>query len=1427
MNPQQPIVSSPEDVAENFADSRQQTERAISSIISQVLKIDDVGSNDDLFARGARFSDAIKIASRVRGVFEIDLSAEKLFKNPTVAGLVQAVKEAQSSGTAVAHIEKRARGGGIPLSFTQEQLWFLDQLASGSPVYNVADYIVLNRTYNAAAMSKAVVELMCRHEVLRTAFTQNNGQPSQVVCAPIALALPELDLSDLREPERHQKWQKITHDEVRKTFDLSKAPLLRGTVVHFGRDEHRLLLIVHHIAVDEWSMEIIHEELRQLYEAFSHGRPSPLSEPSIQYPDFSVWQREQMRGDGLQKQIAYWKEEVAGVPTALELPTDKSRPPVPTFRGDTEFFEIPEELTRKLRSLGREQQATLFMTLEASFMVLLRRLSGQDDFLVGTPLSGRSQAETENVIGCFLNTVVLRARFNEETNFCTLLSDVRQRVLGAYEHPDLPYEYLVSQLMHERSMTRTPLLQVMFFLHNKAGASQMSRVSSNYRLHSGTSKFELSLTFSETENGLQGLFEYSTDLFEAKTIQRICGYYRTLLESIVENPDAAIATLTMLPITEREELLVGWNNTAVQRPERDLCLQALIEQQAAKTPDQPAVAFADESLTYGELDRRANQLARHLQKRGVGPDVLVGLSVERSLDMMVGLLGILKAGGAYIPLDPSFPADRLAYMVEDSKMGVLVTHRGLDARLLAKPAQVVRLDSDWDEISKQSVDRVVVKDANPRNLAYVLYTSGSTGKPKGVEIQHFAVVNFLLSMRKEPGFTAADTMLAVTTLSFDIAGLELYLPLISGGKVAIASYEETHDPVKLQERMEKSAYTVMQATPATWRALIHAGWKGSANIKLLCGGEAFPPDLAKELLSRCGQLWNMYGPTETTIWSTVHRVSSSDGSVPIGHPIDNTQVYVLDARRNLVPAGAIGELYIAGDGLARGYLNRPDLTADRFVPSPYVADARMYRTGDMARWLPGGTLECLGRVDNQVKIRGFRIELGEIEAILNNYRGIRQSAVVAREDGTGEKGLVAYYETREGVEAPVVADIRAHLKKSLPDYMVPSRFMAMAALPLTPNRKIDRKALPAPEDQAPASGQEIAAPQDEIEKMLAQIWSQLLKVKNIGSKSDFFELGGHSLAAVQMLAEVRNATGKSLPLATLFEASTIEALAAILRREGWTPSWSSLVPIRTAGSKKPLFLVHGAEGNVLLYRQLTDHLDPERPVYGLQSQGLNGDGKFLTTFQEMAALYLTEIKKVQPQGPYAIGGYCLGGVIAFEMAQQLAAAGEVAERVIMLDSYNMSRISQKTLWLQKPIHFAQNLWFHAANVLSLNAKERNNFLREKIDIALTRTKVRWQSLMLSMRGLNGADKEQNYPHLQVTKVNDHAEQSYTPKPYAGRIDVVRPKSHFAWQTSPSQGWSDYVRGDLQVHVVPIYPKGILVEPFCRQLADAINACLEQ
>ena len=873
-------------------------------------------------------------------------------------------------------------------------------------------------------------------------------------------------------------------------------------------------------------------------------------------------------------------------------------------------------------------------------------------------------------------------------------------------------------------------------------------------------------------------------------------------------------------------------------------IHEIFESEAQRRADSIAVVFEDQDLTYEQLNTRANQLAHHLRTLGVGPDVLVGLCLNRSLDMVVALLAILKAGGAYIPLDPAYPKDRIAYIIEDAHAPILLTQQDLLSGFGEHGAQTVLIDEHWKQIGKNSKDNLG-SIAKAGNLAYVIYTSGSTGKPKGVQIEHGSLVNFLKSMGEEPGFTEKDVLAAVTTLSFDIAGLEIYLPLISGGRVVVVSAAEGADGKKLQRRMQLCGATVMQATPATWRLLLEAGWQGDSKLKILCGGEAFPSDLANKLLPRCGSLWNMYGPTETTIWSAVYRVNGEQkATVPIGHPIANTQFYILDECMKSVAPGVEGQLHIGGDGLARGYQNRPDLTAEKFVSDPFsaVPGARLYKTGDLGRFLPDGNIAFLGRMDDQVKIRGYRIELGEIESVLSQHPSIHQCIAIAREDAAGDKRLVAYLVP--GMHhRPVGHVLRAYLQQKLPDYMLPSVFVVVESLPLTPNGKVDRRALPQPSRENSAIDREYVAPRDALEQELVAIWENVLGIKPIGVTDNIFDLGVDSLLAAQLFARVESTIGRDLPPAPLFQAPTVGELAALLRHKVKKTKCTSLVPIQSQGAKVPLFCIHGGAGTILLFHGLARRLAPERPVYGLQAQGLYGKHPPHTTVAEMASHYIKEMRTVQAHGPYLIAGWCFGGIVAFEMAQQLHRLGEGVDLLAIFDDNRPPQIEApppvggpKLEPKTDPAKLDARLGRHWDNIRSLPVSDVPSYLFQRL-----RGHLRWRGRNFQNRAIALLCR-QLYRYYSVLRWpplpeflrtryffynNWLAERSYQSRPYPGNMLIVREQGPHA---NSKLGWERWVKGTIETHEVFVRGtdhRAILREPAVRQVAETIEEYLLQ
>ncbi len=1039
------------------------------------------------------------------------------------------------------------RGRELELSYAQQRLWLIEQLEPGAAAYHIPTALSLKGRLDADSLVAALREVVRRHESLRTRFASADGRPVQVVEQDVELDVPVADLTGLEKAERDERAKELAREEARRPFDLTRAPLVRATLVRLTHEEHVLLLTMHHIVSDGWSMGVLVGELRALYEAYAAGQGSPLEELPIQYADYAAWQRGWLRGEVLEGQLSYWRGQLAGAPEVLEVACDRPRPSAPSYEGAVESVSLPEGLAESLRELARREGVTLYMLLLAAWQTLLMRYTNQGDIVVGSPVAGRTRAETESLIGFFVNTLVLRSDLSGDPTFRELLGRVREVCLGAYAHQEVPFEKIVEELAPERHLNRNPLFQVMFILQNEpAEASEPSGVSLRSLQAGGTAtQFDLTLIAAEKGRGLAAALEYQTDLFDGARIRRMLGHLQTLLEGVASDPGARLSALPLLTEAEERQTLVGWNSTRAEygREER---LHRLIEEQVERTPEAVAVRFEGRDLTYRELNARANRLARFLRSCGVGRGERVGVCVERSLEMVVALLGVLKAGGAYLPLDPEYPRERLGFMLEDARVPVLLTQERLAASLPEHGARAVRLDADWGRVSAEP-DENLEDELDGGDLAYVIYTSGSTGRPKGVQVPHRALCNLLASMGESPGLSRDDVLLSVTTLSFDIAGLEIFLPLVNGARLHVASREETMDGGALAKAIAERGVTCMQATPATWHLLIAAGWAGDGRLKALCGGEALGGDLAGQLLERCGSLWNVYGPTETTIWSTRCEVKRAGGRITIGRPIANTQVYVLDRRMRAQPVGVPGELHIGGTGLARGYLNRPSLTAEKFIPDPFSSEpgARLYRTGDLARQLPDGELEFLGRIDHQVKVRGFRIELGEIESALAAHNSVRECVVLAREDEPGDKRLVAYIVAGQG-STPAAKDLREYLKERLPEYMVPQAFVRLPEMPRMPNGKVNRPALRAPEAADTVAGDDYAEPRTPVEARLIELWAEVTGAERVGVHDNFFDIGGHSLLGMMLVSRVKEVFNVEVGLRVLFESPTVAEFASAL-----------------------------------------------------------------------------------------------------------------------------------------------------------------------------------------------------------------------------------------------------------------------------------------
>jgi amino acid adenylation domain-containing protein len=1334
------------------------------------------------------------------------------------------------NAASTAPLSRRRAEGPCPPSFAQERLWFFDQFEPRSPVYHIARALHLDGPLDLGALQAALDMVAARHEAIRTSFEAVDGRPVPRVAAAGPIPLARVDLESRGALTDSEAVAQFVADAARRPFDLSRDLMLRATLFRLGADRHILLFVMHHIASDGWSVQIFLRELAECYTASVSGRPARLRDLPVQYGDYAQWQRDGLRGPVLDRALTYWTRQLRDL-TPLELPTDRPRPARQSYRGGREPFAISAEITTALKLLSRQGRATLFMTLLAAFQTLLHRYSGRDDIAVGSPVAGRLHSQLEGLIGFFVNTLVLRCDLSGDPPFRTLLGRVQEIAVSAYEHQELPFEQLVAELQPARTLSHAPLFQVMLALDStpRATVAFGGLVASNTTVETATAKCDLTLFVRDSAQGLVGSLEYSADLFDAATVRRMLGHFETLLAGIAADPGQRLSALPLLNASERHQIVAEWNDTRRAYP-ADRSIAELFEAQAADAPDAIALTFEGDRLSYGDLNRRANQLAHRLAALGVRPEVPVALCVERSFEMIVSLLGILKAGGAYVPLDPTYPKQRLAFMLEDTQAPVLLTQDRLRAVLPAHGPRILCLDADWPAVAGES-EATPVNQVTPEHPAYVMYTSGSTGRPKGVSVPHRAVVR-LVKNTTYARLTADEVFLQLAPLAFDASTFEIWGSLLNGARLAIAP-PGVLSVAELGQALRRDQVTTLWLTAALFHQVVEQDLDSLGPVRqLLAGGDVLSvPHVKSVLRGRPGcRLINGYGPTESTTFACCFDVTAHGDvglSVPIGRPIANTRAYVLDRARELVPIGVPGELYLGGDGLARGYLNRPDLTAERFVPDPFSdrPDARLYRTGDLVRYRPDGNLEFLGRLDDQVKIRGFRVEPAEIEAVLRQHRAVRDAVVVAREERSGEKALVGYCVTR-GESEPATDELRRYLAERLPEHMIPAHLIRLAALPLTASGKVDRPALPVPSvadhviSQAASSG-----PRDAIEARLVEIWEDVLSVRPIGVADDFFQLGGHSLLAVQMFARLREGLGVTLPLATLFQAPTIAGLAACIRENQPLSSGRSLVAIRRIGSRPPLFAVPGVGGNVLCYGDLARLLSPDQPFYGLQSRGLDGLAAPLTRIEDIAAAFVDEIRAVRPEGPYYLVGTCMGGVVTWEMAQQLRRAGQEVGLLALLEtwppmpdaaSWSMSLGLRSRAMLG---FTTGRLRLHLETLQRLRGHERLRYLRRRATLVARR---------LVRRDILGGNRPEFYMEV-VTQANLLAFQHYEPRAFEGPVVLFRAERRDVQSRDDRRlVWRELAIGGLEVHSIAAEDSGLmLMEPHVRPLAERLGACLER
>lgn len=1374
-------------------------------------------------------------------------------------------------------IHPSSRADPLPLSFAQERLWFFDKFQPGNPAYNISSAFSVSGHLNIMAMEQALGELVRRHEVLRTTFPLLENRPIQKISSDLEIMMDVRDYRHLSEPERGEVTRRILEQEARTTFQLAEGPLWRFTVVRQGDSHWVLMFVIHHILADAWSLDVFLRELLSLYQGIGENRPSRLPQLSVQYGDFARWQRQDSVQQFWDHQLEYWKKHLFGCPMFLDLPCDWSRPSDQSFTGGQVSFTISKELTDALSEVGRGERATIFMTLLAAFQTLLFRYAGQEEFLVGVPVAGRNKEEVKSTIGLFVNTVVIRANLSGSPSFTELVAQVRRVALEAFANQELPFEQVVTAVHPDRTLSHHPLFQVMFAYHNfsRDEGAVLDNIPGLHiepmSLETQTAKFDLTVLMAESSHGLSGAIEYRTDLFRKETIQRMAGHFETLLQGIVANPHQCVSSLPLLTPRERYQVLEEWNTTKQAYPNR--CLHELIEEQAVKTPDAPAVIFKNSHLTYDELNQRANRVANFLRKAGVGPEVFVGIYLNRSIDLMVALLGVLKAGGAYIPLDVSLPRERFRLIMEESHMLVLLTETEFMKKIPSpfsssqsdsplngeggaidgfelehRWPRVMCLDAQVAELEQEPTDNVC-NLTTPDNLAYVIYTSGSTGIPKGVMVPHRGLVNYLNWFTKTYDVKGGGGALVHSSIGFDMAVTSLFAPLIVGKPVELLPPDASID-VLANALVNQPAWSFLKLTPSHMDMLSYRLPGRKQYVKrVIVGGEALQGHTIHtwRSLDPDAKVVNEYGPTEAVVGCCVYEVPSheeSSGSLPIGRPISNVQLYILDPCQQPVPIGVQGELYIGGEGLARGYLNQPDLTRQRFITNPFedAPNSYLFKTGDRCRYRDEGTIEFLGRFDRQVKLRGFRIELAEVEAVLSRHPAVRESVAVLKEQ-SGFPMLVAYIVPSASCKnsnddpawneasnfSELSALLQAFLQDWLPSYMIPSSFLILDALPLTSNGKIDYEGLPALESEVPQFKDSIVLPRDRLEAQLVTLWEVALGVKPICVYDNFFNLGGHSLLAVQLWARMESLVGKALPLSLLYRSPTIAQLAQIIRQQGESTEWEYLMEVQPKGHHKPLFIVPGAGDAGLYLRELAKYLGSDQPLCGFHAQGLDGKKPFHASVNEMARHYVKELCLLQPEGPYFLGGYSFGGMVAYEMAQHLQHAGQQVALLALFDTpgpgYRRPSATER-----KVESFCDRIGRHGQNLSTLNWEHRSEYVWERFESLLNslssrliRTAARWVCYAWRVLNLPIPLALRRYYMLYVT--SEEAKAAYQVGPFAGPVTLFQADGPSS--TEEGLGWKEYSLGGLEIKHLAGTHSDLLKEPYVKGLAKNLRDCMEK
>ncbi len=1407
-------------------------QKQLAAIWQEVLRKEQIGIHDNFFELGGDSLQAMQVVARIRNMFGTGLPFRTFFENPTIGQISQAI-ESNKYVMEQLSLTPVSRDQDIPLSSSQIRLWFLNEFEKNSATYNMPIAFKVEGELDIAILQRVIDKIVNRHESLRTTFTATDGQPRQIIHKHLRVPVEYINLSDLTLESRSEAAQNLADKEANTPFDLKGGPLFRIKVISLGPQEYVLLMTIHHIISDGWSVGIIAKEMTELYRSHKAGAPIDLPSLPLQYPDFAYWQRQWLQGDFLKSQINYWRDQLKGVPPLLELPLDFPRPAVESFRGKVIHFNLDAQLCRQARTLSQRHGVTFFMTLQTIFVMLLSRYSSQEDIVIGTPIANRHTRDLESIVGFFVNTLVLRTDLSGNPTFPELLKKVRRTNLEAYDHPHVPFEQLVEELNPQRNLSHSPWFQVMFVLQNTP--LEMSPLE-NLKLtllnqENLTAKFDLILEFIEQTDGLFGIIQFNKDLFKPETIERMARHYERLLEQAVADPDKNISEYTLLDHQEAETIshhLRRPLDHSISAP----CLHELFEEQAKAQPQKIAVMTEDKGWTYGELNERANQLAKVLRRLGVTAGQHIGICVERSLDMVAGLLGILKAGGVYVPLDPDYPQNRLDEIINDAALRCLLTQEKFIQQFKTCQLPVMRLD---DEALFQYEDTPDLESVSqPDHCAYIIYTSGTTGQPKGVMVEHRALVNFVRAATERYGITSQDRVLQFSSISFDAAAEEIYLALINGGTLILRTEDMIASTRAFFDQCGRWGITMLDIPTTYWHQLVtdmgeEKIFELPESLKtIIIGGERVLPAKVEQWFELEGNkpvLINSYGPTEATVVATTKRLEKEDtlnGEIPIGRPLANVNIVVLDPHLEPVPTGVPGELYIGGAGLARGYWNDPKLTEKKFIhwTQDKRSAVRLYKTGDRVRCLADGNIQFLGRIDQQVKIRGFRIELEEIESILTQAPSVKQAVVMAKEEAPGEKFLVAFIVTDS--DEKDVSVIREFMKMRLPIYMVPVSIVVLPSIPVTVSGKYDRRALQRLTFQKGNKVRNYVAPRDTIEKRLCEIWAEVLKSERVGIKDDFFDLGGHSLLAVVLAARVKKYFNVEISLVTLFHDPTVENLANLIHRSHDADLTSPLIKIQDKGNDSPFFCVLPVGGSVLLYRDLAQAIGDDQDFYAFQPMGLDQSDEPLEKVEEIARFYLRFLRTVQPGGPYKLGGWSIGGVIAFEMARQLQIPGEEVSILVMIDSHFCQPHQQM---------IAKNIISDDTALILAMSRELNKVLGDNIEYSIPKLRSMSKDEQLSYifeqacrENLLPAGVEPTYFNrlFEMYKANIHALFQYRPQAYSGpAVLFSSEQDDQSFFGNPAKEWGKYIPS-IDFHTIPGNHYTMLQKPNINILAQLMR-----